>query len=59
MLKSLLAPLRNTSGLARWILLSGLVVRETKAYLKFDPTLRARPDDIQQFMVETKNPWRS
>ena len=51
-----LMALPNLIGL---ILLSGLVVRETKAYLKFDPTLRARPDDIQQFMVETKNPWRS
>ena len=51
-----LMALPNLIGL---ILLSGLVVRETKAYLAFDPKLRARPEDVQQFLVETKNPWRT
>jgi len=51
-----LMALPNLIGL---ILLSGLVVRETKAYLAFDPKLRARPDDVHQFLVETKNPWRT
>ena len=41
------------------LVLSGLVARETKAYLDFDPTLRATPQDVEKFLVDTKNPWRS
>ena len=41
------------------LLLSGLVARETKAYLDFDPMVRAQPVDIENFLVQTKNPWRS
>lgn len=41
------------------LILSGLVARETKAYLDFDPTLRAQPRDIEKFLITSKNPWRS
>ncbi|WP_296214749.1 sodium:alanine symporter family protein [uncultured Corynebacterium sp.] len=51
-----LMALPNLVGL---LILSGLVARETKAYLDFDPTLRARPEDVERFLVNTKNPWRS
>ena len=51
-----LMALPNLVGL---LILSGLVARETKAYLAFDPTLRARPEDVERFLVNTKNPWRS
>lgn len=51
-----LMALPNLVGL---IILSGLVVRETKKYLAFDPKLRARPEDVEKFMIDTKNPWRS
>ena len=51
-----LMALPNLVGL---LILSGLIARETKAYLDFDPTLRARPEDVEKFLVDTKNPWRS
>ena len=51
-----LMALPNLVGL---LILSGLVARETKAYLDFDPPLRARPEDVERFLVNTKNPWRS
>lgn len=51
-----LMALPNLIGL---LILSGLVARETKAYLDFDPTLRAKPDSVEKFLVDTKNPWRS
>ena len=41
------------------LILSGLVARETKAYLDFDPTLQAQPRDIEKFLIASKNPWRS
>lgn len=46
-------------NLVGMLILSGLIARETKAYLDFDPTLRARPEDVEKFLVDTKNPWRS
>lgn len=46
-------------NLVGMLILSGLIARETKAYLDFDPTLRARPEDVEMFLVDTKNPWRS
>lgn len=51
-----LMALPNLVGL---LILSGLIARETKAYLAFDPTLRARPADVEKFLIDTKNPWRS
>ncbi|MCQ9344077.1 alanine/glycine:cation symporter family protein [Corynebacterium kozikiae] len=51
-----LMALPNLIGL---IILSGLVARETKAYLKFDPKLRAGSEEIERFLAETNNPWRS
>lgn len=51
-----LMALPNLIGL---IILSGLVARETKAYLAFDPSLRARPEDVEKFLIDTKNPWRT
>lgn len=51
-----LMALPNLVGL---LLLSGLIARETKAYLAFDPKLRATPGDVEKFLVDTKNPWRA
>lgn len=51
-----LMALPNLIGL---LILSGLVAKETKAYLKFDPKLRASPEDVQKFLVDSGNPWRS
>lgn len=51
-----LMALPNLVGL---IILSGLIARETKAYLKFDPKLRAKPEDVEKFLIDTNNPWRS
>ncbi|QNH95658.1 alanine/glycine:cation symporter family protein [Corynebacterium anserum] len=51
-----LMALPNLIGL---LILSGLVTRETKVYLKFDPTLRARPEDVEKFLIDTNNPWRT
>ncbi|KAB3521003.1 amino acid carrier protein [Corynebacterium sp. zg254] len=51
-----LMALPNLVGL---LVLSGLIARETKAYLDFDPKLRAKPEDVHQFLVDTNNPWRS
>ena len=41
------------------LILSGLIAKETKAYLAFDPTLRAAPKDVEKFLIDTKNPWRA
>ncbi|RAV34136.1 alanine/glycine:cation symporter family protein [Corynebacterium heidelbergense] len=51
-----LMALPNLIGL---LILSGLVARETRAYLNFDPTLRARPEDVDRFLLDSKSPWRS
>ena len=48
--------LPNLVGL---IILSGLIARETKAYLDFDPKLKASPDQIDQFLIDSNNPWRT
>lgn len=50
-----LMALPNLIGL---ILLSGLVARETLAYLKFDPKLRASHEDVAQFLVDQKTDWK-
>ncbi|MEB4613301.1 alanine/glycine:cation symporter family protein [Leucobacter sp. M11] len=34
------------------LILSGLIARETKAYLRFDPKLRATPEEIQAALVD-------
>lgn len=51
-----LMALPNLVGL---IILSGLIARETKAYLDFDPKLKASPDQIDQFLIDSNNPWRT
>jgi AGCS family alanine or glycine:cation symporter len=40
------------------LILSGLVARETKAYLDFDPALKASATDVEKFLIEQKSPWR-
>lgn len=51
-----LMALPNLVGL---LILSGLIARETKAYLNFDPKLRARPEEVEQFLIDSNNPWRT
>lgn len=51
-----LMALPNLVGL---LILSGLVAKETKAYLEFDPKLKASPEDIHRFLEESGSPWRS
>ena len=51
-----LMALPNLIGL---IILSGLVARETKQYLNFDPKLKARPEAVESFLVDTNSPWRT
>lgn len=51
-----LMALPNLIGL---LILSGLIARETKAYLDFDPTLQATPEQVEQFLIDSGNPWRS
>ncbi|MDN6325542.1 MAG: alanine:cation symporter family protein, partial [Corynebacterium sp.] len=50
-----LMALPNLVGL---LILSGLVARETKAYLDFDPKLKASTAEVENFLVEQKSPWR-
>ena len=50
-----LMALPNLIGL---LLLSGMIARETKAYLDFDPDLRASAKDVEKFLIEQKSPWR-
>ncbi|WP_018296938.1 alanine/glycine:cation symporter family protein [Corynebacterium lubricantis] len=50
-----LMALPNLIGL---IILSGLVARETKAYLEFDPHLRKSPDEVRQFVEAQKMDWK-
>ncbi|QNQ90922.1 amino acid carrier protein [Corynebacterium poyangense] len=40
------------------LILSGLIVRETRAYLKFDPMLRASATEVQQFLQEQGTDWK-
>ena len=39
------------------IILSGLVARETKAYLKFDPKLTQPAEDVRRFVQQQKMDW--
>ncbi|UTX52770.1 alanine/glycine:cation symporter family protein [Leucobacter aridicollis] len=43
------------------LILSGLVARETRAYLKFDPKLTATPEEIQQALADEPGyqAWRT
>lgn len=43
------------------LVLSGLVVRETRQYLKHDPKLRATPEEVDAFMAGTPgwNEWKT
>lgn len=50
-----LMALPNLIGL---LILSGLVARETKAYLKFDPRLRASPEEVAAYMRAQGAEWR-
>ncbi|MGP5643966.1 alanine/glycine:cation symporter family protein [Corynebacterium variabile] len=49
-----LMALPNLIGL---LILSGLIARETKAYLDFDPELRASAKDVEKFLVDSKSTW--
>lgn len=49
-----LMALPNLIGL---LILSGLVARETKAYLAFDPTLRATPDAVRGHLQKMGTQW--
>ncbi|MDO5671078.1 MAG: sodium:alanine symporter family protein [Corynebacterium sp.] len=50
-----LMALPNLVGL---LILSGLVARETKAYLKFDPKLRATPEEVGAFLRAQGSDWK-
>lgn len=50
-----LMALPNLIGL---LILSGLVARETRSYLKFDPHLRASPEEVAAFMRAQGSEWR-
>ncbi len=50
-----LMALPNLIGL---LILSGLVARETKAYLKFDPKLRATPEEVHDFLQQQGSDWK-
>ncbi|GAB3701783.1 alanine/glycine:cation symporter family protein [Corynebacterium nasicanis] len=50
-----LMALPNLIGL---LILSGLVARETKAYLKFDPRLRASPEEVAAFLRAQGSDWK-
>lgn len=50
-----LMALPNLVGL---LILSGLVARETKAYLKFDPQLRATPEEVAAFLRAQGSDWK-
>ncbi|AKK09618.1 amino acid carrier protein [Corynebacterium testudinoris] len=50
-----LMALPNLIGL---LVLSGLVARETRAYLKFDPKLRASPEDVAAFLRAQGSDWK-
>lgn len=40
------------------LILSGLVARETRGYLAFDPTLKASPEEVQGFLDRTGSTWK-
>ncbi|MDU0479836.1 sodium:alanine symporter family protein [Staphylococcus chromogenes] len=50
-----LMALPNLIGL---ILLSGLIARETLAYLKFDPKLRASHEEVAAYVAQENNGWK-
>ncbi|MDO5513053.1 sodium:alanine symporter family protein [Corynebacterium sp.] len=50
-----LMALPNLVGL---LILSGLVARETKAYLTFDPKLRATPEEVAAFLRAQGSDWK-
>ncbi|AGF73340.1 alanine/glycine:cation symporter family protein [Corynebacterium halotolerans] len=50
-----LMALPNLIGL---LILSGLVARETRAYLKFDPKLNKTPEDVQTFLRQQGTDWK-
>ncbi|RNE49714.1 alanine/glycine:cation symporter family protein [Corynebacterium alimapuense] len=50
-----LMALPNLIGL---LILSGLVVRETNAYLKFDPKLRASTEEVAAYMRAQGSDWK-
>ncbi|QMV84672.1 alanine:cation symporter family protein [Corynebacterium hindlerae] len=50
-----LMALPNLIGL---ILLSGFIAKETHAYLKFDPKLKASPTDVEKFLQEQGSDWK-
>ena len=50
-----LMALPNLIGL---LILSGLVARETRAYLKFDPKLRASPEEVGAFLRAQGSDWK-
>ncbi|WP_151583279.1 alanine/glycine:cation symporter family protein [Corynebacterium megadyptis] len=39
------------------LILSGLIVRETTAYLRFDPKLKATDEQVRQFRIDSKLDW--
>ena len=39
------------------LLLSGLVARETREYLKFDPKLRRSPEEVAVFVKQQGMNW--
>ncbi|APT85371.1 alanine/glycine:cation symporter family protein [Corynebacterium aquilae] len=50
-----LMALPNLIGL---LILSGLVARETRAYLKFDPQLRKSPEEVAAFIESQNMNWK-
>ena len=47
--------LPNLVGL---LILSGLVARETREYLKFDPKLKKDPDEVARFVQQQGMDWQ-
>ena len=50
-----LMALPNLIGL---LILSGLVVKETRAYLRFDPKLHRSPEECQDFLARQGMDWK-
>lgn len=40
------------------LILSGLVARETREYLRFDPKLKKSPEDVARFVQQQRMDWR-
>ncbi len=47
--------LPNLIGL---LILSGLVARETREYLKFDPHLKRSPEEVAEFVAKQQMNWK-